>query len=103
MPRASLWKNRLRFMCPGCRAVHEVRVAGGPTQTDTVQPSWSWNGSLDAPTLEPSVEGDEIRGPAGELVSPRCHSFVRDGRIEFLADSGHALAGQTVDLPEVAA
>ena len=30
----------------------------------------------------------------------RCHSFVRSGRIEFLSDSTHALAGQTVDLPD---
>lgn len=30
-----------------------------------------------------------------------CHSFVRDGRIQFLADCTHAMAGQTVDLPEV--
>jgi hypothetical protein len=29
-----------------------------------------------------------------------CHSFVRDGRIEFLSDCTHRLAGQTVDLPD---
>lgn len=28
-----------------------------------------------------------------------CHSFVRAGRIEFLGDCTHALAGQTVPLP----
>lgn len=28
-----------------------------------------------------------------------CHSFVTDGRIQFLGDCTHALAGQTVDLP----
>ncbi len=27
-----------------------------------------------------------------------CHSFVRDGHWQFLADSAHALAGQTVPL-----
>ena len=27
-------------------------------------------------------------------------AFVTDGRIQYLADSTHALAGQTVDLPE---
>lgn len=39
----------------------------------------------------------------GGKVTPRplvCHSFVRDGRIEFLSDCSHALVGQTVDLPE---
>jgi hypothetical protein len=29
-----------------------------------------------------------------------CHSFVTDGRIQFLEDCTHELAGQTVDLPE---
>ncbi|MCZ4340562.1 hypothetical protein O4H52_03015 [Sphingomonadaceae bacterium G21617-S1] len=28
-----------------------------------------------------------------------CHSFVRNGQIEFLSDCTHALAGQTVPLP----
>ena len=31
----------------------------------------------------------------------RCHSFVTDGRIQFLSDCTHALAGQTVDLPDI--
>lgn len=31
----------------------------------------------------------------------RCHSFVTNGRIQFLPDCNHALAGQTVDLPEI--
>ena len=29
-----------------------------------------------------------------------CHSFVTDGRIQFLGDCTHKLAGQTVDLPD---
>ncbi|WP_241754456.1 hypothetical protein [Cupriavidus basilensis] len=29
-----------------------------------------------------------------------CHSFVTDGRIQFLGDCTHALAGQTVPLAE---
>jgi hypothetical protein len=28
-----------------------------------------------------------------------CHSFVTDGRIQFLGDCTHALANQTFDLP----
>lgn len=34
-------------------------------------------------------------------VSPawgNCHSFLRAGRWQFLGDSAHALAGQTVDM-----
>ncbi|WP_366931121.1 hypothetical protein [Microbacterium sp.] len=33
----------------------------------------------------------------------RCHSFVRDGRIEYLTDCTHPLAGGQVDLPELEA
>ena len=32
-----------------------------------------------------------------------CHTFVTDGRIQFLSDCTHALAGQTVDLPDIPA
>jgi hypothetical protein len=32
---------------------------------------------------------------------PRCHSWVKNGEIQFLSDCDHALAGQTVPLPAV--
>ena len=35
------------------------------------------------------------------MVHAVCHSFVRAGRIEFLHDSTHHLACQSVDLPEI--
>jgi hypothetical protein len=31
----------------------------------------------------------------------RCHSFVREGKIEFLNDCTHEHAGQTLDLLDV--
>lgn len=34
---------------------------------------WSWNGSLDAPTLSPSIDCREANGGCG------WHGFVRDG------------------------
>lgn len=76
----------LVFHCPGCRCSHSFTVAPLPGP-----PLWTWNGSMDRPTFSPSLLYSE---------SPRCHSFVRDGRIEYLSDSEHALAGQTVDLPD---
>lgn len=39
-------------------------------------------------------------GYAGEYVVEVCHSFVTEGRIQFLGDCTHALANQTVDLPD---
>lgn len=96
MPRAALRGisgAHLVFRCPACDTWHTVRVQ---------EPhNWSWNGDLERPTLSPSVfvnaPGNQHRNPA----APSCHSFVTDGRIQFLGDCTHSLAGQTVDLPEV--
>ncbi len=100
MARAALAEGgRVLFWCPGCEEGHAIG------------PEWTWNGSTTAPTFRPSVKvtgvqwamGQAFRKnthaqvPAGEQTI--CHSFVTDGRIEFLGDCTHELAGQTVDLP----
>lgn len=56
---------------------------------------WTWNGSIDAPTLRPSVltEGRDFR----------CHSWINDGNAQFLDDCSHDMAGKTVPLLEVSA
>lgn len=77
--------NYAWFHCPACDEVHAVRT--GPN-------GWQWNGDRDKPTLTPSVLVTGRGDP-----NYRCHSFVTDGRIQFLDDCSHALAGQTVDLP----
>lgn len=79
--------------CPGCGFAHVLNVAAPE------RPKWTWNGSLALPTLSPSLLVTWPR--VGTVADGRCHSFVRDGRIQFLSDCTHALAGQTVDLPEV--
>lgn len=105
------------FYCPGCKTGHQVRV------DPAFGPAWGFNGDGDKPTFTPSVlvrSGHYARGeepgncycdyaeryPEREPVEwkcVRCHSFVTDGRIQFLSDSTHELAGQTVDLPDAAA
>ena len=116
-PRITRQGDLLSFQCPGCGEEHTVRI------NSAERPSWTWNGDVERPTLTPSVlnrsghylpdhqgEGcwctyNEERREAGESEAPfrcrQCHSFVRDGRIEFLKDCSHDLAGQTVDLPEI--
>lgn len=79
------------FRCPGCDNYHVVRADG----------TWTFNEDFEQPTLSPSVLITETKTTDGRLVIPRCHSFIRDGRIEFLGDCSHALAGQTVELPEL--
>ena len=64
----------------------------------------------ESPTFAPSIlcftEYDEddpsdvpVKLPDGQRRT-LCHYFIRDGMIEFCPDSPHALAGQTVELPE---
>lgn len=83
------------FDCPGCKELHGVRVA----QTGEKGPVWDWNGSLARPTLAPSLLLTRTMGEAHTPVV--CHSFVRDGWIQFLSDCTHELRGQTVELAPV--
>jgi hypothetical protein len=79
------------FHCPGCQGTHWIRV------NSTEAPSWTLEGGLDRPTVSPSIL---VRWDEGEDHKQHvCHSFIRDGQIQYLSDCTHALAGQTVDLP----
>jgi hypothetical protein len=98
--KAKVWKNRVTIICPACRDIERAEgyeeIAGEHTVPFTgATTAWEFNGDVERPTLSPSL----LRtAPHKSLV---CHSFVRDGRIEYLGDSTHALRGQTVELPEV--
>lgn len=80
----------LGFECPGCGYGHSFRVDAAAGK-----PNWAWNGSFTSPTFSPSLLVNK------DLPSQRCHSFVREGKIQFLDDCFHVLRGQTVELPEV--
>ncbi|RVG74080.1 DUF6527 family protein [Sinorhizobium meliloti] len=88
--------GRLMFWCPGCDGAHQVGVGDGPGSR------WGYNGNPDAPTFTPSVLVTYDGPDASKDGAPPaiCHSFVTDGRIQFLSDCTHALAGQTVDIPD---
>jgi hypothetical protein len=89
--------NLLCFHCPACGYAHHVGVNGRkiPGSNGSMN-EWGWNGSFSSPTFTPSLlVNKESLG-----TSPRCHSFVAEGRIQFLGDCTHAMAGQTVDIPE---
>ncbi len=80
------------FWCPGCDDLHQV------------DDKWTISGTDEAPTIRASVlvtlvfsDYAHSRG----IADIRCHSFVTDGQIAFLADCTHAMAGQTVPLAEL--
>jgi len=80
------------FHCPGCEQAHSVPTRGAQ--------GWYWNGLFDSPSLSPSILVYPHDSSPPFKPQPRCHSFVTDGRIRFMADCEHALKNQTVDLPE---
>ncbi len=97
--------NTLLFWCPGCDEAHGIPVDGSR--------GWNWNNSLESPTISPSIlVRATLYGPnklgfthySGDFPCETsqgvCHSFVKDGKIEFLNDCTHHLAGQIVELPE---
>lgn len=93
--------GRLVFMCPGCEMPHAIGYSGAG-------PLWMWNGSHERPTFSPSVavswsepsDVPEEFDDSSKDIQRVCHSFVTDGRIQFLGDCTHKLVGQTVDIPD---
>lgn len=101
------------FLCPGCGQHHGVPIGHGKG------PRWTFNGDVEKPTISPSLlvrgghhnphaagrpcwcDYKERTGRDAPFKCGVCHSFIVDGRIQFLGDCTHALAGQTVDLPPV--
>jgi hypothetical protein len=75
------------FHCPGCRYGHSFRIKGQG-------PIWEWNGDLEKATFSPSLLVNQHRPES------RCHSFVRDGQIQYLDDCFHSMKNTTIDIPD---
>jgi hypothetical protein len=89
--------GRILFFCPGCNHGHMINVGDSPG------PRWGYNNNPVLPTFTPSilVSSGGYKDEDGEDI-PRvthCHSFVTDGKIQFLSDCEHSLKNQTVDIP----
>ena len=69
--------GQFMFWCPACECAHGINRG------------WTFDGDMVTPTISPSLLS---RG------EKQCHIFIRAGRIEYLGDCDHALAGTTVDM-----
>ncbi len=103
------------IITPGPFRNHFIPVQIKGTRAGTG--NWTWNGDTEKPTLRPSllVTGMPLReefftdeqreaikrGEKTQLNEMVCHSWITDGQINFLSDSNHKLAGQTLDLLDV--
>lgn len=86
-----------QFMCPGCNRMHGFVTEWKPI-SEQKEPTWTFNGDVDKPTFAPSLLYNQSRSNPNH---PVCHLFVRDGRIEFLSDCTHHMAGKTVDMADI--
>lgn len=83
--------------CPACQATHGIAVERPLRNQAGREIRWGFDGNMEAPTFTPSVL---VFWTPKDRNNGRCHYFIRNGMIEFCADSTHELAGQTVPLPD---
>ncbi len=78
------YESKYMYFCPGCKQYHVF--------SNKIH---KFNEDLDKPTITPSLLCSKGSHPTA------CHSYITDGKIMFLSDCEHELAGQTVELPEI--
>ena len=91
-PNRPEYVDMLKFYCPACKKEHIVSV--GPKSYWDLR--WTFNGDYEKPTINPSLLV-RYKMPQGDKV---CHSFIRDGKIQYLGDCTHGMAGKTVEIPD---
>lgn len=74
------------FYCVGCKSAHPIYVEQANPRNGA---RWSFDGNIEAPTFLPSLN-----------LPGACHMWIKAGRLEYLSDCSHALAGQTVDMQQ---
>jgi Family of unknown function (DUF6527) len=72
--------------CEGCQSYHLFDLR------------WTFNGDFDKPTFSPSML---VNATQEVDNAPRCHYFLRNGKIQYLDDSTHNLKGKTIELKEI--
>lgn len=107
--------GRIAHYCPACDELHFFAIE------EPFKPGqrWEYNGNAEKPSFSPSMlirtghyvdrpgwsnkPGDcAICDAGGDYgTCGICHYFLKDGRIEYLSDSTHKLAGVRVPLVEI--
>jgi hypothetical protein len=85
------------FYCPGCGTTHLVNTVKG----EMWNAAWSFNNDAERPTFSPSIKVAGRYWNGERYIDKCCHSFIRVGKIQYLTDCTHHLAGQTVEMVDV--
>ena len=93
------------FYCQGCKCHHGVWIK----KENYAGPVWDFNNDIKNPTFYPSIKVEWIYCEYDQITSMPiqstrkimiCHSFITNGKIQYLSDCTHKLAGQTIDLSD---
>lgn len=104
-------KGMACIWCEGCKSIHQLNISN-----DSI-PRWNFNGNLDEPTFTPSLLCKTGHYVQGQLQPPNCrfcndpdfddyrsctvcHTFITNGKIQYLSDCTHDLAGKTIELED---
>jgi len=81
--------NYLLWYCPGCKGPHTISELWQINENDV--------GGL---TVSPSVRVSRTKTIDLEDKT-LCHCFIKNGKIQFLTDCNHELAGTTVEMVDI--
>jgi hypothetical protein len=76
------------FWCPGCERYHGIDPK-----------KWKITVVEGLPTVQPSILGEYYNWKYKKEI--RCHSYIKNGKIQYLGDCGHNLKNRTVNMKEL--
>ena len=91
----------LKLPCPLDYRIIPIITSGSRDSHSEIV--WSWNGDTEKPTLKPSIltNGGRWDEAMTKYTEYRCHTWITDGKAQFLSDCTHDKVNQTVELNEV--
>ena len=94
---------KLNLPCPLNQRIIPVIINGSRDKHNGTV--WSWNGDIENPTLKPSVltNGGRWDEDMTKYTEYKCHTWITDGKAQFLGDCTHKLVNQTLPLLEIEA
>ena len=84
-----VFKVQYMYYCVGCLEEHAFGI-----KAENTGGHHSFNMDLDNPTVSPSLLQNFTPGKT-------CHSFIRNGKIQYLGDCWHWKKGKTITLPDI--
>lgn len=83
------------FHCPGCEIEHKIFLYPYKSQTGA---SWDFVGTLKKPSVVPDIVNKRQLDNGSEEL---CHLHLLAGKLWFLNNCTHKLAGEVIDLEDI--